>query len=342
MPTQTPASIQSRLKAKQFACAYLLSGEELQLIENMTHSIETAINVDPMGKEVFFGTDMKAGDLIMSAETLPFMTGARFIVVKDANKIKAAEVKILAAFINKGLPETSHLVFIWPEKLSKKKNDLTDALTKAADCVEFRRLYDNEVPAWIAQQCKAAGKNIDSQGMQYLADQAGGSLLDLSNEIEKLVLFCGAAKDITLSDVKASVGNVKQYDLNDLGNVVERRDLPKSLAMCEGLVADGEAGLRILATIGRTLRKLTIAKSMMEEEKVSVADIKLQLRLHPFFAKDFFTNLQKFSLPELSSSLAQIQKADLALKSSGRPEVAILQDLLVSVLSTVTLRRQGR
>lgn len=342
MPTQTVASIQTGLKAKKFAAAYLLSGEELKLIENMANSIESALDVDPIGKEVFFGSDLKAGDLIMSAETLPFMTGSRYIVIKDANKIKAAEAKILAAFINNGLPQTSHLVFIWPEKLSKKRNDLTEALGKAADCLEFRRLYDNEVPAWIQQQCKAAGKTIDLAGTQYLADQAGGSLLDLSNEIEKLIIYCGPSKDITAADVKASVGNVKQYDLNDLGNAVERRELPKAVAICEGLSCDGEAGLRILAAIGRTLRKLALAKSMREEENISVADIKLQLRLHPFFAKDFFTNLQKFTLAELSASLSKIQRADLALKSSGRPEVAILQGLLISVLSPSTSPLQAR
>jgi DNA polymerase III delta subunit len=81
---------------------------------------------------------------------------------------------------------------------------------------------------------------------------------------------------------------------------------------------------------------------MREEENISVADIKLQLRLHPFFAKDFFTNLQKFTLAELSASLSKIQRADLALKSSGRPEVAILQGLLISVLSPSTSPLQAR
>ena len=97
MPTLTLTALQSRLKAGQFAPAYLLSGEELQLIENLARSIESAIDVDPMGKEVFFGTDLKVNDLIMSAETLPFMTGKRYIVIKDANKIKAADAKLLAA-----------------------------------------------------------------------------------------------------------------------------------------------------------------------------------------------------------------------------------------------------
>jgi|GEM_PF-2666505 len=335
MPVLTPASLQTKLKAKQFVAAYLLSGEELQFIENTANAIETALNIDEMGKEVFFGSDLHVNDLIMSAQTLPFMSGARFIVVKDSNKIKSADAKLLSSFIAEGLPDTSHLLFIWPEKLSKKNNALSDALAKSADCVEFRRLYDNEIPSWIHQRCKDAGKSIDPQAAQYLADQTGNSLLDISNEIEKLMLFCAGVKSISLADVKASVGNVKQYDLNDICDAVERRDLSNALVICESLLGGGEAGLRILASVARALRRFTVAKSMLEEEKSCIADIKSQLRLHPYFARDFFSNLQKFTLAELTSSLTQIQKADLSLKSSGRPEVSVLQSLLISALQKV-------
>jgi len=331
MPTLKPAELYAELRAKNYRPFYIFAGEETYLMEEAWRQLEKGIGVDSLNRETFFGGDVSVDDIIIALQTMPFLAEKRLLLVKDAQKIKAKEAEKLAEYLK--MPVTSScLVLLWQDKLRKDaKSGLFSAVGKTGAVVEFRALYDRELPSWVVQKVAGLGKRISSDAAQYLVQESGSNLLDLYNEIEKLDLFTGAAKEITVKDVEVMSGHTRQANLNQLAEAIEGKKIDEMLAIVEGLLEEGEIPLKILATIYRSVRRLLAAKSLGEERGLSSQEIKQELHLHPYFDRNFLMNVSRYTMAELQKDLELILQADLELKTSVRPEQFIFEELLLGL-----------
>ncbi len=332
MPYLKPAQLQTEWKTKKFQPVYIFAGEETFLLEESLRQLVRHVAADSLNFETFFGGDLSIDDVILAQQTLPFMADRRLIIVKDAHKIKNAETEKLAECL-KAPASSSCLVLLWAEKMRKetKNSDLFSVAEKTGAVVEFRALYDRELPAWIAQKVTACGKRIAPNAIECLIHESGPGLLDLSNEIEKLSLFVGDATQITPEDVETVSGHTRLANLNQLAETVEAKKTHEALRILEDLLVEGEIPLRILATLYRCMRRLLIAASLQHEKGYSIEEVRSELRLHPYFDKSFFINLSRYRLNALTKNIELLMKADLELKSSSRPEHFVFEELLFAL-----------
>ena len=82
--------------------------------------------------------------------------------------------------------------------------------------VEFKALYENELPAWVKIKIKEQSKTISDEAVGVLIAETGMNLLDLDNEIEKLALYCAKKNEIAVADVEKVSGHARQANLNNL------------------------------------------------------------------------------------------------------------------------------
>lgn len=319
-----------QLKSGSPKAVYVFAGEEAYLQEEALAYLEKTLSVDALNREIFFGQDASVDDIIVAARTLPFMGDRRLIIVKDAHKIRSADAEKLGGYLA-SCDRSSLLVLCWQEKLRKdsRRNALLAAADKAGAIVEFRALYENELPAWIQQRVKGLSKKMSAEAAKCLVQESGSNLMDLNNELEKLDLFTARKEEITVQDVEAVSGHTRLSNLNHLAEAVESKRVGAALRITENLLQEGEVPLRILATIYRVMRRLLAAKSLLEEKKSSHQDIRQELNLNPYFDKNFFTNLSAFSRPALEKASKDILHADAELKTSARPETMILEELVL-------------
>src|SRR4029077_2250749 len=68
--------------------------------------------------------------------------------------------------------------------------------------VELARVEEGEAVRWISEYCagRGVGVKIDADGARELVDALGGDMMMISNELEKLILYVGEKKRITLGD----------------------------------------------------------------------------------------------------------------------------------------------
>jgi DNA polymerase-3 subunit delta len=329
MALKKPEEFYAQLKKKTLAPVYLFAGEEAYLLDEAVDYLERALAVDSLNREVFHAGETPVATVVLAAQTMPFMGDKRLVIMKDVQRLKAAETEGLCAFL-KHPSESTCLLLLWQDKL--KSEDRRKALVTAADnvgmAVEFRALYDRELPGWVQQMVLRRGKKISMDAAQYLVEESGGNLLDLTNEIEKLSLYTGGRSDIAIKDVEAISGHTRQTNLNHLAEAVETRNAAEALLLAGHLLREGEVAIRLLATVYRVIRRLTVAKGLLEQKKSSHQDIRQELRLHQYFDRNFFSNLSRYGLKELEGGIERIAAADLALKTSSRPEAMIIEELL--------------
>jgi len=332
MPYLKPKDLYARLRNQEYKPVYLFAGEETYQQEEAWRFLERKFGVDSLNMEIFYCGELSISDLILAAQTHPFMAEKRLLVVKDAHKLKSADAEALSQFLRNPL-DTVCILFLWPERVKREnKNSLLFKAAEAAgEVVEFKALYDSELPSWVKGKIKEQSKTISDEAVELLITESGSSLLDLSNEIEKLVLYAARKNEISAADVESLSGHTRQSNLNNLADSIESGKTVAALKITENLMSEGEMPLKILATVYRVLRRLLMARSLMEEKNSSRADIQRELYLNAYFDRNFFNNLSKFTPVRLKKYIGLVLKADTELKSSSRPEQMVLEELILSL-----------
>src|ERR1700690_1819083 len=90
--------------------------------------------------------------------------------------------------------------------------------------VELARVEEGEAVRWISDYCAGRGVKIDADGARELVDALGGDMMMISNELEKLILYVGEKKTITLGDVETMVLAAKQRSLYELTDAISSKD----------------------------------------------------------------------------------------------------------------------
>lgn len=85
-----------------------------------------------------------------------------------------------------------------------KRLSVTKELLKIATVQEFPALKGEKLHHWVRDQIRLHGSTIDMPALMLLLDFVGDDQMALSNEIEKLALYC-TGRSVTVSDVESLV-----------------------------------------------------------------------------------------------------------------------------------------
>jgi DNA polymerase-3 subunit delta len=331
MPYVKQYEFLAELRSKKFKNVYLFAGEDVYTAESCLDQLLKALAIDPINIETYFAGDSDLNDVILSAQTMPFLADKKAVILKNSEKLRAADLKKLAEVLKLELP--SIFIMMWPERVKSDTKSLS--VFKAADetgvIVECRQLYDNEVPRWIQGMFSKEGRRVASDAVEYLIKENGSNLMNLSNEIEKLLLYTKDKKEIDVSDVELSSGHTKMLNLNNLQEAIEARSADKAIKIADSLISEGEIPLMIIGTIYRTVRRLLEAKTLIEEMDLSEQETAKALRMHPYFAKIFFTRAAGFNSRELKKAVKHTLEADRKIKSTTIPANIVVDELLMKV-----------
>ena len=88
-------------------------------------------------------------------------------------------------------------------------------------------------------------------------------LLALSMELEKLVAFVFPAKELTVEDVTACIGDLHRYDAFDLAEALGQRNRQRALSLLRRVFTNDNEALRILHALVAHFRRLWQVKDLL-------------------------------------------------------------------------------
>jgi DNA polymerase-3 subunit delta len=325
------------ISSQKVSPVYLLAGEESYFINMCLNKIEKLASAADLNREVFYASESSADDILNALQTLPFLSEIRVVIVKGVNKMKAVDAERLTGYLS-NIIETSCLILLYfdnykKETVTKRKEFINKCITsKSCISVNCRKQYENEVKEFVKNEFAQKGKEASYDVISKIIEENGTDLLNISNETEKLSLFVGKnKKDITQEDLEKISGYTKETNIYALSSAIEARDLKKAMFVLEKLLTEREEPVIILSAISSAVRKMLNAKSMIEEQGLSVAETASILRIHNFFAETFFTNLKKHSTNTLKESLKVILKTDAAIKTGTNDAASALEKTILSI-----------
>ena len=307
----------SGLKKGAILPLYLFYGEEEFLIQEVVDLIIKKV-VDPGTSDFNFNTvycrETSAADLVNLCQTLPFMSDHRLVIAKELDAYKAGDLDELVAYLKSPSPSTC-LVMVSNQRRFDKKTVLSPVDAQGAVTV-FYPLLDRDIVAWIEGWAVARGLRMKRDAAQYVWQTIGNELQKISNELEKAHISIKERKELTFDDVKAVVGDFREYTSFDLADAIGRKNGEKAFLILSRLIQEGEQPVGLLGSIAWNFRRLMRAKAM-EAAGIGYEDIKRKLGVIFHQSAAFQEQMRKFTFDELRETFSIMLVTDTALKSSG-------------------------
>ncbi|HOX38177.1 MAG TPA: DNA polymerase III subunit delta [Candidatus Brocadiia bacterium] len=183
-------------------------------------------------------------------------TDRRLVLMEDADDFIQKNREHLEHYLESPSPGSVLL-------LSCRKWNGSTRLAKAVDkigvSVETRRLYPNQLRAWLIEEAKRLDKRLMTDAADMIAEATGSDLFALHSEIEKLSCYVGEEQKITKDDAAAVCNQARPYEIFELTDAVGRHDARKALS-CARELLKGAGSERILSMLAWQWRRLWAAK----------------------------------------------------------------------------------
>ena len=236
-----------------------------------------------------------------------------------------------------------------------RRMDLTDkeryerireTLGEMVPVLEFARVEESDAVKWAVETASAEGVKLDPDAARELVDSLGGDMMMVANELEKLVLFVGEKKRITLGDVETLVLAAKQRSFYELTDAISAHDAARALAVLDAILSTGdgeEAAIGHLYMLSRTFRQmLVILERNVRDSRALWQALWQGFRIPPFAAEDVIRQARRYkSKRELTSAIRRVARADLALRSNPPSKRLVLENLVLDLTTAPKLQETG-
>jgi len=212
--------------------------------------------------------------------------------------------------------------------------------------IELARVEEGEAVRWLTDYCTSRGVKIEADGARELVDALGGDMMMISNEIEKLILYVGEKKRITLGDVETMVLAAKQRSLYELTDAISSKDRVRALEVLDAILASGdgeEAAIGHIYMLAKTFRQmLIIVERNVRDQRMLWAALWQGFRVPPFAADDIIRQARRYkNRRELTRAIRLVAKADLALRSNPVSKRMVLERLVMDLTAEPKVEAPG-
>lgn len=325
----------SDLKAKKLSPLYLLHGDEIYYLDKIADFIENNVLNEAekaFNLTVFYGKDIDHKTLIEEARQFPLMAEKRLIIVKEAQEMKS--LKELTDYAKKPVPHAI-VVLVHKYKSLDKRLTVTKALSEHV-VFESKKLYDNQLPAWIGQYSKQKQLVISDHLCGLLAEYLGNDLTKVANEIDKLALSNGPGAKITPEIVQDQIGISKEFNVFELQKAIAEKNKAKIFLIAK-YFADNPKDNPIQVTVVNLFNYFS--KVMITGQHAGESDVSLQKKLglpSPFFVKEYRQAAKNFSVERSREIILDIHETDLESKgvmNKSKTDGQLLMELLYKIVA---------
>lgn len=263
------------------------------------------------------------GQLISSAQTMPFCADFRLVIVNGAGQLAKPVSEAVVSYLADPNPQC--VLCLVAEKLAKNTR-LYKAIAKVGphsviDCAPLKRW---ELPPYVVKLAQKRGLSMDNAAAQELVERVGESTVALDNQIATLAQLVGDAGRITLADVEANVAQIAEVSPWAFADAVCERNAPRAMEMLNLMKAPSLVFLHSVL-VGR-LRELICAKSL--DARGAASGLARELGRQSWQVKNHVRWSRAFGEEELVELLGQAAVCERALKGSQDSEAAFARFVL--------------
>lgn len=325
----------SDLKAKKYKSIYALMGEETYFIDKISDYIEAHV-LSPDEKEfnltVLYGKDVSAATVNDTARRYPMMAPYHVVIVKEAQELD--RIEDLALYVKNPQPQTI-LVLNYKYKKIDGRKELGKLLKKKSVFFESKKLYDNQVPAWIQHYVIENGFKIEAKAAVMLCDFLGTQLSRIANEIDKLIITLKPdEKIITPEQVERNIGISKDFNNFELEDAIAQKDIFKANLIIDYFDKNPKKNpINVtLVTLFNFFSNLMVCYYAPDKSDQGIA---ATIGIRPYFAKKYLGAMRKYKPGKVLRIVSEIRTCDAKIKGVGNVSTSqseLLKELVYKMM----------
>jgi len=346
----------AEVRENRLRAGYVLVGDDVFLYERCRRAVlDTLVpvdlrdfclsDIDLAETNIFEALDRAQTPSLMAPFQVLFIRNLKALYTRGAKK---EEFAALEAYFRSPNPQAL-VIFVAdhlripsdPRRMDMQDKDryerIRETLGDWCGLVELARVDEADALKWIAAEAKRREVVVDQDAARELADALGADMMLIASEMEKLVLYAGAKRHVTLGDVETMVLAAKQRSLYELTDAISAKDRARALSLLHGLLnaSDGgeDSAIGHLYMLARTFRQmLVILEKNVRDSRAIWQALWQGFRMPPFAAEDVIRQARRYkSRRELTRALRLIARADLELRSQPPDKRLVLERLVLEL-----------
>jgi DNA polymerase III subunit delta len=343
----------AEVRENKLRAGYVLVGDEIFLYERCRRAVLESLvptdlrdfclsDMDLAESSIFEALDRARTSSLMAPFQVFFIRGLKSLYTRGAKKEEFAAID---EYFRSPNPQ-SLVIFIAdhiripsdPRRMDMEDRNryerIRETLGDWCGIVELARVDEADALRWIAAESDQNQVRFDTDAARELADALGSDMMLIASEWNKLVLFAGGKRHVTLGDVETMVLAAKQRSLYELTDAISARDTARALKLLHGLLnaSDGgeDSAIGHLYMLARTFRQmLVILEKNVRDSRAIWQALWQGFRMPPFAADDLIRQARRYkSSREITRALRLIARADLELRSQPPDKRLVLERLV--------------
>lgn len=306
---------------------YLLTGEEVYLMEHYLHELTGVITggeADDFNSMVVSREHTDEMNIYSFVESYPFMCDRKVLIIRNTGILKKAteEEKKFWPKLLESIPDYAVIIFYEPE--IDKRSSIYKAICKYGYVAEFPLQKGVALTNWVAKALKSYGKQMDSNNIEYLIASCNPGMINIKIEIEKLVNYKKENPVITKSDIDILVNKSVESKVFDMAEDIVRGDVVNAQRKLDDMKKLNVKPVEILPAI---FSKFSTYRKTKLLEHLPAAQIAIATKSRDFFVKKDLGLIKNVSRETFDNIVKLCQSADYKIKSGqsdGWLEIALI------------------
>jgi len=260
--------------------------------------------------------DVSLEEVLAEARVPPLWGAGQLLVLRGVEAYPEKAVKVLLPYLEHPCGRTWLVLTAHGLKAKEvEKHAVFSRLAKEQAALAFRPLREEELYRWLTQEARRAGKTLTLAAAQRLVATVGGNLAELSQELEKLLLYAGADISVGPQLVEQLASHSRAYNIFALVEALGEPQAHRRLTALAHLLETGEPPPLIVSMLARQVRLLIQFKEAPAGE--SLEDLAARLKLPPGLVRNLARQAQTFSTSALREYLKLLHRVDYILKTTA-------------------------
>ncbi|MBU6316211.1 MAG: DNA polymerase III subunit delta, partial [Acidobacteria bacterium] len=265
-----------------------------------------------------------------AAQTPPFLSERRIVVVRGVGRFDSDEVVPLVAYLQDPMPSTDLVLVGGGGRIPKVLTDTVKKTGTVRDATPPSRGQDRM--AWFENQVRESGLKLEQGALRSLAEWLGEDAGRLQGILEVLKATYGEGHTLRADDVMPFLGDAGGVPPWDLTDAIDRGDTTKALRLLQRMMRAGERHpLQVMSILHGHYAKLLTLDGADVRDEASAAAV---LGIKPGFpAKKMLDQHRKLGSSATAKAMALLAQADLDLRGAKDWPEELVMEVLVARLS---------
>jgi DNA polymerase-3 subunit delta len=316
-PKITFDALRKEISQRQLKPIYLLMGDEGYFIDKLTELLsETVLTASEkdFNMQTFYGVDSDVNTIIASARRFPMMSEYQLIVVKEAQELNKFDV--LDVYAKNPMPSTI-LVLNYKHGTVDGRKAVVKSIGKIGVVFESKKLYDNQIPAFITSYFREKEIGIDEKSAQMLTDFVGNDISKLIPQLEKLEISLPkeGTRRITSELIEQNVGISKDFNNFELKDAIIKKNALMANRIVNYLVTLPAKEYSPISTIAilfnyfSSLLECYWLPQKTEQSVMNALGLKFSIQV-----RDYMNGLRNYNVKQVMDAISHLRTYDARLK----------------------------